>query len=325
MGRVLNIAAEVGRYGMSLLGTFVLVLACALISDVIFTIFAIVIPAVTAPGSLWFHGHVAGYGFISFGVMFNYIMACSTRGGAVPQSFVEAAAVEERRREEQAEARGHSTKGHTFRGQPYHHVPWCRTCDKAKPPRTHHCSLCGTCVLKMDHHCPWINGCVGYHNQRYFILFLLYLLAGTLYSCLLMAHLFWLHPAASAERYAAASEDIQVVFVFVLAGVIFVTMLLFVGWNGLMVLTNKTAIEYQMYAAHEVNPFDLGRQRNLMQLFGDSSLTAPCGHAPGRAPRCAVSSRRGALGVAWMLLPTLQPMAGDGTHFTVSDYYQALA
>ena len=22
-----------------------------------------------------------------------------------------------------------------------------------KPPRAHHCSLCGTCTLKMDHHC----------------------------------------------------------------------------------------------------------------------------------------------------------------------------
>ena len=32
-------------------------------------------------------------------------------------------------------------------------VKTCKKCFKPKPPRTHHCSICNTCVLKMDHHC----------------------------------------------------------------------------------------------------------------------------------------------------------------------------
>ncbi|XP_056285440.1 palmitoyltransferase ZDHHC16B isoform X2 [Pseudoliparis swirei] len=32
-------------------------------------------------------------------------------------------------------------------------VSICKKCITPKPPRTHHCSICNTCVLKMDHHC----------------------------------------------------------------------------------------------------------------------------------------------------------------------------
>ncbi|KAJ4480870.1 zf-DHHC-domain-containing protein [Lentinula aciculospora] len=37
--------------------------------------------------------------------------------------------------------------------------------------RAHHCRACGTCVLKYDHHCPWIGQCVGARNHKFFINF----------------------------------------------------------------------------------------------------------------------------------------------------------
>merc|ERR1712057_121382 len=46
---------------------------------------------------------------------------------------------------------------------------WCRKCVKVKPDRCHHCRVCQRCVLKMDHHCPWINNCVGFYNYKFFI------------------------------------------------------------------------------------------------------------------------------------------------------------
>ena len=53
---------------------------------------------------------------------------------------------------------------------------WCKKCERRRPERAHHCSLCGRCILKMgehlpmmcgtqlnfeddlDHHCPWLGG-----------------------------------------------------------------------------------------------------------------------------------------------------------------------
>lgn len=38
----------------------------------------------------------------------------------------------------------------------------CRRCKSFKPQRAHHCSVCGRCIIKMDHHCTykskWCNG-----------------------------------------------------------------------------------------------------------------------------------------------------------------------
>ncbi|XP_041986881.1 palmitoyltransferase ZDHHC16 [Aricia agestis] len=57
----------------------------------------------------------------------------------------------------------------------------CKKCISPKPPRTHHCSVCDRCILAMDHHCPWLNNCVGYYNARYFYLYMIYMVAGVLF------------------------------------------------------------------------------------------------------------------------------------------------
>jgi hypothetical protein len=32
-------------------------------------------------------------------------------------------------------------------------IRYCDKCKCVKPDRAHHCGVCQTCVLKMDHHC----------------------------------------------------------------------------------------------------------------------------------------------------------------------------
>ncbi|CAK3995873.1 Palmitoyltransferase SWF1 [Lecanosticta acicola] len=75
---------------------------------------------------------------------------------------------------------------------PYDHILFrpntaCRTCHLPKPARSKHCSLCGHCVAQCDHHCPWVNNCLGRGNYRYFLALLLTLAILQIYG----AYLSW--------------------------------------------------------------------------------------------------------------------------------------
>ncbi|KAL1958101.1 hypothetical protein VTO42DRAFT_5141 [Malbranchea cinnamomea] len=49
---------------------------------------------------------------------------------------------------------------------------FCIVCMIRKPLRSKHCRRCKRCVAKHDHHCPWIDNCVGVNNLRHFILYI---------------------------------------------------------------------------------------------------------------------------------------------------------
>ena len=51
---------------------------------------------------------------------------------------------------------------------------WCYLCKVSVSRRSKHCRRCNKCVDVFDHHCPWLNTCVGERNYRWFLLFLIY-------------------------------------------------------------------------------------------------------------------------------------------------------
>jgi hypothetical protein len=50
----------------------------------------------------------------------------------------------------------------------------CPDCQVVRTSRSRHCSVCNHCVERFDHHCPWINNCVGVRNHNYFMLYIFF-------------------------------------------------------------------------------------------------------------------------------------------------------
>ncbi|XP_064266240.1 palmitoyltransferase ZDHHC23 isoform X3 [Passer domesticus] len=65
---------------------------------------------------------------------------------------------------------------------------WCTKCQLVRPARAGHCRLCGRCVRRLDHHCVWINSCVGEQNHQAFILALSFFMLTSVYGITLTLH-----------------------------------------------------------------------------------------------------------------------------------------
>ena len=48
----------------------------------------------------------------------------------------------------------------------------CPACEVICTADSRHCYICNQCVERFDHHCPWVNNCIGINNHSYFYLYI---------------------------------------------------------------------------------------------------------------------------------------------------------
>lgn len=116
-------------------------------------------------------------------------------------------------------------------------IRWLRS----KPDRWHHCSIWNTWILMMDHHCPWLNNCIGFNNYKYFFNTIFYCsISSIMVSCTYWE--VWGHLIDDRETnifvlyLCSVTYFLAFIFTIVLFG--------FTLFHIRLMLTNYTTLEY---------------------------------------------------------------------------------
>lgn len=202
--------------------------------------------------------------WIVLNVVGNYAWCVFTDPGRLPKAL---------RGSDPADG-GISTGAVAFRRDPR----FCQDCGILPPVRALHCPFCDACVLKMDHHCPWVLGCVGYHNHPYFVLYLLYCVVGTAYLSSVSIPALQDTSFMNALSESSRQDVWSVLIISAAAGVLLAA---FGGFHAFLAATNQTSFEcvensccVKKSRKHSFNRcgiaqrYDVGLEKNLGDLFG---------------------------------------------------------
>lgn len=233
----------------------------------------------------WFHTptgilKVLVLKFLLVMTLVNYFYCITTAPGVPPAGWIPPSATQEELEEAKRVA---SQKPHRRHELQYKPCRYCVRCDSFKPPRTHHCSDCRMCILKMDHHCPWINNCVGFHNHKYFYLFVFYAALGCVYIILLYASTLY-HLISDAKHTLSDNEGTSVVKGITLTLNICLLIPITIGlvslcaWQTKLIKDGTTTIEvYQKHWERQRSQkkpyqwkYDLGSLKNFKIFLGSS-------------------------------------------------------
>ncbi|XP_018569206.1 palmitoyltransferase ZDHHC3 [Anoplophora glabripennis] len=149
----------------------------------------------------------------------------------------------------------------------------CPKCCSIKPDRAHHCSVCQRCIRKMDHHCPWVNNCVGENNQKYFVLFTFYIATISLHSLFLAINQFLMcirHEWKECTTYSPPATVVLLLFLMFEALLFAIFTAVMLGTQVQAIWNDETGIE--QLKKEEARWVKKSRWKSIQAVFGRFSL-----------------------------------------------------
>ncbi|CAJ1449165.1 unnamed protein product [Effrenium voratum] len=144
----------------------------------------------------------------------------------------------------------------------------CPREQKFKPKRAHFCRQLRRNVLRMDHYCNWLANCIGYHNQKYFYLFLLYAGLATTINCTV---------AVKALIHIKSQNAVRTAFLLpgaLLSSCLASAIWPFLGWHTCLICRNTSCVEFAQ-RGWAPSPYDEGICRNIQSVMGECFLCWP--------------------------------------------------
>jgi len=112
----------------------------------------------------------------------------------------------------------------------------CINCFVIRPTNAHHCTVCHKCILDQDHHCPWVNNCIGLYNKKSFILFLCYGLIESFYSDILF---FYYTLYKNLNKWSNNPKLIILDILSIIFGLILIIVSIMLLWDQYDTITNE--------------------------------------------------------------------------------------
>ncbi|THU68010.1 hypothetical protein C4D60_Mb05t30730 [Musa balbisiana] len=132
-------------------------------------------------------------------------------------------------------------------------------------------------IKRKDHHCVWINNCVGHENYKIFFVFVLFGVSACIHSMVLLIASAS-HALQKDQQQNGESFNKSYILCGTLLCPLTVALSILLGWHIYLILHNKTTIEYHegvraMWLAEKVgnvyrHPYDIGFYENLVSVLG---------------------------------------------------------
>ena len=150
---------------------------------------------------------------------------------------------------------------------PYVETRACRICIIEQPLRSKHCIDCDRCVTIYDHHCPWLDNCIGEKNRLFFWWYLFF-------ECILLASsVVYLGNSVSktSQFWPWAFQNFLTVLSIVVCSFFELLVTFLLCFHTYLAFSNKTTwevlsrkrITYFNNIPEGHNPFNLGVSKNL--------------------------------------------------------------